>query len=482
MVNRRVNRLINAIIACCLVGFVVIFLKAPANEPQIQMGVPAVDKDNGWSPEEWKQLNKEIANDTNFIQHADLSGWSFVQGNATISGEEIVHSMQFLNENFDVLNTDKFGPPSNVKTILVVQVHNRPAYLQILIESMRKTKGIDETLIVFSHDINVSVINQMIRNITFARVYQIFYPYNLQLFPSVYPGQNVKDCPEKFSKSEAEMLQCRNWKTPDKYGNYRVAKLTQIKHHWWWKMNFVFDGIVDRFQMDDPWILLLEEDHILVPDALHVLNTIIDNKSSFCENCAIISLGYYLKSMNGYGDDINKLAVQPWYSSRHNMGMAIQRQTWNVIRDCSTSFCNWDDYNWDWSLMQVSAKCVSQRFRVIFAKSPRVLHIGDCGVHTHRCAAHKALDAAMETILKHKNALFPSSLVVSVVSRKSLKPSKENGGWGDARDRELCQLNKYPLVRHTSSEETVLKELLNSKILLNSTPQNNTLRQSSGSL
>lgn len=46
-------------------------------------------------------------------------------------------------------------------------------------------------------------------------------------------------------------------------GNYRVAQLTQIKHHWWWKMNFVFDGIVKRYGLQDKYVMMLEEDHYL---------------------------------------------------------------------------------------------------------------------------------------------------------------------------------------------------------------------------
>ena len=187
-----------------------------------------------------------------------------------------------------------------------------------------------------------------------------------------------------MKRDRAQETNCSNWSYPDKYGNYRVAQLTQIKHHWWWKMNFVFDGIVDKFEMNDPWVLLLEEDHMLAPDALHVLDIIVSNRPTYCAACEIISLGFYLKSTNKYGQDIAHLGVHPWYSSKHNMGMALQKATWKKIQGCSGMFCSWDDYNWDWSLMQVSAKCLPQRFRVVFTKSPRVIHIGDCGVHTHR--------------------------------------------------------------------------------------------------
>uniref|UniRef100_A0A8R1DUJ0 Alpha-1,6-mannosyl-glycoprotein 2-beta-N-acetylglucosaminyltransferase n=1 Tax=Caenorhabditis japonica TaxID=281687 RepID=A0A8R1DUJ0_CAEJA len=482
MVYRRMHRIANVVIACCLFGFIVIFLKTPVDDPRIRDGVPLVANNPGWSSSDWKGLNKDVSdllkNDSMRlanVEKPDWSGWDFKPADGqSLSGAEIVESVSFLNENFDILNSAKFGDLSDVQTVLVIQVHNRPVYLQYLIESMRNTKGIEKTLLVFSHDINVAVINEMIRNITFARVYQIFYPYNMQLFPSVFPGQSTSDCPEKMAKDRAQEVNCSNWSSPDKYGNYRVAQLTQIKHHWWWKMNFVFDGIVEKFSMNNPWVLLLEEDHMLAPDALHVLDIIVSNRRTFCENCEIISLGFYLKSTKKYGLDIAHLGVHPWYSSKHNMGMALQKSTWAKIKSCSEMFCKWDDYNWDWSLMQISAKCLPQRFRVIFAKSPRVIHIGDCGVHTHRCEAHKALQSTKELFEAHKKLLFPSILSVTDTSRRSLKPSKENGGWGDVRDRQLCEINKTPLLRVSPRSPSVLSEMLNSKVPFNTNKTSST--------
>lgn len=39
-----------------------------------------------------------------------------------IRGREVVDSVNYLNENFAVLNTDKFGPVESVKTVVVIQV------------------------------------------------------------------------------------------------------------------------------------------------------------------------------------------------------------------------------------------------------------------------------------------------------------------------------------------------------------------------
>ncbi|CAI4227852.1 unnamed protein product [Auanema sp. JU1783] len=457
MFHRRAHRIVNVLISLCLFGFFVIFLKTPP-QPKQDLIFPAIDE------KQWKELGE--MNSTVDTTYEDFQQWRFkLSANNTIFGREVVESVMFLNENFDILNIDRFGPVEDVKTVIVIQVHNRVAYLRYLIESLKKTKGIEDTLLVFSHDINVEAINQMIHNITFARVYQIFYPLNMQLFPHVFPGQEPYDCPEKIGKARAQLLGCQNKDFPDKYGNYRVAQLTQIKHHWWWKMNFVFDGIIDRFGLHDSWVLLLEEDHLVVPDALYVLNYITEHKNELCNNCDLISLGAYLKSTRKYRETINLLGSHPWFSSKHNMGMALQRTQWLKIKGCAEMFCTWDDYNWDWSVMQVTAKCLPQRFRVIFAKSPRVLHIGDCGVHTHRCTASNAYTQATQLVEEHHGDLFPSSLKVTDISRRSLKPSKENGGWGDKRDHELCRLNTHPLAWNTKDANmSIINKLLQNTI------------------
>ena len=34
----------------------------------------------------------------------------------------------------------------------------------------------------------------------------------------------------------AQAMNCTNAEHPDTYGHYREAKITAVKHHWWWKV------------------------------------------------------------------------------------------------------------------------------------------------------------------------------------------------------------------------------------------------------
>jgi alpha-1,6-mannosyl-glycoprotein beta-1,2-N-acetylglucosaminyltransferase len=151
----------------------------------------------------------------------------------------------------------------------------------------------------------------------------------------------------------------------------------------------------------------------------------------------VITLGFYLKQFGSYGANVNKLSVYPWFSSKHNMGMAINRDTWLMIKNCSQVgkyidydvhvelctrfelFCTYDDYNWDWSLMNVNMQCLtaSNRLYVIYPMAPRVFHIDDCGVNYHKCDSNSSSSVGkLKEMLTHvSDRLFPSSMHVSVI-------------------------------------------------------------------
>ncbi|RWS20564.1 uncharacterized protein B4U80_06677, partial [Leptotrombidium deliense] len=105
-------------------------------------------------------------------------------------------SMNFINENNEkqiMVNQQIFGSLKSDDTIIAIQVHNRSDYLKIAIDALEKVKGIEKTLIVFSHSVFDPKINKLVRNIKFAKVMQIFYPYSTQLFPHSFPGDDPND-------------------------------------------------------------------------------------------------------------------------------------------------------------------------------------------------------------------------------------------------------------------------------------------------
>jgi alpha-1,6-mannosyl-glycoprotein beta-1,2-N-acetylglucosaminyltransferase len=67
-------------------------------------------------------------------------------------------------------------------------------------------------------------------------------------------------------------MQCNNVAHPDTYGNYRDVKYVQIKHHWFWKLSYIFEKFHLTKNMQNLNVLLLEEDYYLMPDTLYTLN------------------------------------------------------------------------------------------------------------------------------------------------------------------------------------------------------------------
>jgi len=448
---------------------------------------------------------------------------------AGINIKTILENIDDENKKQAVKNLDKFGPVTNDTVVIIIQVHNREGYLRQLVNSLSAARHIENTLLVFSHDVWDEQINTLVRGIEFTKVVQMFYPFSLQTHPHSFPGESPKDCPRDADPKKARTLGCTNSKWPDIHGHYREAKFTQTKHHWWWKINRVFNGLKitkDFFGS----VLFIEEDHYVATDFLHVLGLMKKEKAQLKQKVDIISLGTYLKRFNfrthskqdprhmrreifrqgdpriidrksresvrqrqsnGYRpprkplsigdapevglsdlsfarnssslsskrgsavrnllwesplsfvqDLFNKVEINEWISSKHNMGMAFTREVWNKIASCSSQFCEYDDYNWDWSLQHISHSCLKEKLQVMMVRGPRVFHIGECGVHHKKsdCDSSAALDKVTAIIRSALPYLFPERLtLVKTLTRKKVKLKKGNGGWGDKRDHQLCR-------------------------------------------
>ena len=357
---------------------------------------------------------------------------------------ELRETVKRLNTEQSILNLHQFPKRGKSSIVIVVQVHKRSNYLMKLIESLRKAKGISDALLVISHDYYATEINNIVRGIDFCQVLQIFFPYSQQLHPDKFPGMDPNDCPRDISKSQAHQMHCNNAEHPDMYGHYREVKFTMTKHHWWWKANRVFNELRST-QSHDGLVLFLEEDHYVVPDFYEVLKKAYSLKrtDSRCNEhgCEIITLGDYkqVKDFKAAGSQV--LRIQPWRSTENNMGMAFDRRTWKKLMACSKMFCTYDDYNWDWTLMRVSLRCLKKQLTVLLFNAPRVFHLGTCGLHhkDSNCNIQTVLDLTQDVIDTNKDVLDPQSLEIEL-ARPWIQGhfGQPNGGWGDVRDHELC--------------------------------------------
>ena len=65
-----------------------------------------------------------------------------------------------------------------------------------------QAKGIDETLLIFSHDFWDEGINELVNSVDFAKTMQIFYPFSIQTHPHEFPGESPNDCPRNAKKDQ----------------------------------------------------------------------------------------------------------------------------------------------------------------------------------------------------------------------------------------------------------------------------------------
>ncbi|CAG5136087.1 unnamed protein product [Candidula unifasciata] len=230
---------------------------------------------------------------------------------------------------------------------------------------------------------------------------------------------------------------CNNAEHPDTYGHYREAKFCQAKHHWIWKLHQVFEEIhvLKDYQGD---VMLLEDDYYVSPDIIVTFQKLKDLRNRECLDCRMLVLGNYEKNQN-YPVIGAKAERGYWISSRHNMGMTFNRSLWLEIKKCAKQFCQFDDYNWDWTLMHLSMTCIPDKVRLLVMKASRIFHIGECGMHkkSSNCDLAKVKEAENK-LQDNKQHLYPDVVSLAGDTRYKLIDPKPNGGWGDIRDHTLC--------------------------------------------
>ncbi|RWS20926.1 hypothetical protein B4U80_03197 [Leptotrombidium deliense] len=103
-----------------------------------------------------------------------------------------------------------------------------------------------------------------------------------------------------MSNNEAIRMKCNSAEFFDKYGHYRESKFTQLKHHWFWKINFIFRRlrVTKKF---NGFVMLIEDDYYLLPDSLFMFNEML--KLTNDSNC-IYSLGF-----RGLGKEISQTSI-----------------------------------------------------------------------------------------------------------------------------------------------------------------------------
>ncbi|XP_041374172.1 alpha-1,6-mannosyl-glycoprotein 2-beta-N-acetylglucosaminyltransferase-like [Gigantopelta aegis] len=269
--------------------------------------------------------------------------------------ETFRRDVEFLNHRGIIHNEQNFKPRLTPESIVIlVQVHNRPDQLQMLIDSFRRMRYINETLVIFSHDFYSQDVFDVIAEIDFCPYMQLFYPYAIQVYNNQFPGDDPKDCPRNLDKEEARKRKCNNAEYQDLYGHYRQALYTQMKHHWVWKLHVIFENCL-LLRHFEGIIFRIEEDYYLAEDTIDYMRKLDRQARVQCPEYKMYIMGAY----SGYSrDDYKSSAARKdrWHIGI-GRGMAFRKDVWKLFKECAKSFCLFDDYNWGWSLMHVVATC-----------------------------------------------------------------------------------------------------------------------------
>ncbi|BBN10969.1 alpha-1,6-mannosyl-glycoprotein beta-1,2-N-acetylglucosaminyltransferase [Marchantia polymorpha subsp. ruderalis] len=385
------------------------------------------------SGQEW-ELNEEILTKRAKLPFSESSG---DPNDAKAGGglgfipfsNELSRSLHLKNQE-PPRNRDLFPELAADHVPIVLYVHNRPQYLQVVVDSLAKVKDIEKTLLIVSHDGYFPAMNAIVDNIKFCQVKPIYAIFSPHLFQDSFPGLGPDDC--RGAEDHAERGCVGN---PDQYGNHRAVRIISLKHHWWWMMNTVWDGLAETRNHDGN-ILFIEEDHVILPDAYCAIQMLIKLKATKCPECLAVNLAPV--DVNSRGENYPVLIVE----KIGNVGYSFNRTVFNMIHSKSKPFCKFDDYNWDitmWAAVFPSFPSAGYTLR-----GPRAsaMHFGKCGLHQGQEKGKPECiddyDRLKVTSDETEPYLNEEWKVMKFPIRGYNKGFEGWGGWGDKRDQQLC--------------------------------------------
>ncbi|CAK9190905.1 unnamed protein product, partial [Sphagnum troendelagicum] len=316
---------------------------------------------------------------------------------------------------------------------VVLYVHNRPEYLRVVIAGLSEVEGIEETLLIVSHDGFFEEMDSIVQGIHFCQVKQIYAPWSPHIFPNSFPGVTPGDCEEKV---DAVKLGCSG--NPDQYGNYRAVRIVSLKHHWWWMMNTVWDGLAETKDFDGH-IMFIEEDHYLLPNAYRTIQYLTKIKGEKCPYCVAANVAPL--DVKSRGEQFNHMVAE----KVGNVGYTFNRTVWQRIHDQATPFCTFDEYNWDITMWATIYPTFGGAMFTLRGPRTSAIHFGKCGLHAGYqkgsglagCKDNELHPQAVNDLDKVLN-IHPDWHVIKYEIRGYNLGFKGWGGWGDKRDHQLC--------------------------------------------
>ncbi|KAG0620513.1 hypothetical protein M758_4G221900 [Ceratodon purpureus] len=329
-------------------------------------------------------------------------------------------------------NRDLFPALSDDRVVIVLYVHSRPKYLELVVSSLAEVRGINETLLIVSHDGFYEEMNTIVESIRFCQVKQIFAPWSPHLYTDQFPGFTPGDCQ---SKDDADRLGCKG--NADQYGNHRSVRIVSLKHHWWWMMNTVWDGLEETKGFNGH-MMFIEEDHYMLPNAYRNIQILAKLKQEKCPDCIAVNAAPF--DVKSRGEGFSKLVAE----KVGNVGYTFNRTVWERIHDKAESFCTFDDYNWDITMWATIYPTFGSARYTLRGPRTSAVHFGRCGLHQgySKSRSTECRDSSMRLGIIDEGDKVPNIDPRWPVHTFPIKGYSSGfrgwGGWGDKRDQQLC--------------------------------------------
>ena len=129
---------------------------------------------NGRAPKQLKEerTEKEIEeNDTTLVTPSDRLHIGVLPAIPGVGSLKLLQKVMLEHNKAPLIHNDnKFLPLDKEGLVLIVQVHKREKYLAQLLESLKLAKGIENVLLVISHDYYSVDMNRIVTTVDFCRV------------------------------------------------------------------------------------------------------------------------------------------------------------------------------------------------------------------------------------------------------------------------------------------------------------------------
>lgn len=327
-----------------------------------------------------------------------------------------------LNLNTRIRNWKRFQLLKDNSVMIVVQVHKDVVGLEYLIRSLLNVRYIETALLVFSHSYYDDIINSRIRSIKKCGVLQVYYPFSVQVYNDIYPGQDKDEC--VGDKNE----ECST----------RNAVKAERKHHWWWTANYIFEKY-DVTSYFKGYVIFLEENHYVSPDLIHML-AYMRRTLHFYPTVDLLAFGRPDSGVLSNYDILNLEAWRPPYT----FGLSFNRTFWRRITAHAMHFCTFNDYDWSYSLYYAMQHFQRGYAEMVLCAAQRVFSTKVAGKSQDHFDTTWSVQRRLNRSYTY---LFPSKVklvqlwgINGAATPATLSPDavRGRGGWGDIRDQMLC--------------------------------------------